>query len=284
MTSARVRRLAHAAVVSVAPGVGGRWATNVFSRTRTFGGRPDDVVPLGAREFAVDGNPDVRRGYLWGDGEGPTALLVHGWGADSSSMHSLVRPLRELGFTVAAFDAPAHGINPGTTATMTQYTAAVAAVLRTLGTVRVMVAHSLGSVAAVSGATEAGTDLDCVAMIAPTCTLSGVLERWAPTDMWVTRPVVERIYRELHERNGVPVSHWDVRTRGGGITCPILAMHDPHDPLVPYGDAEAIATALPDVRLVPAPGRGHLAILMAPEVKDEVSAFVAKHGWREGKK
>jgi pimeloyl-ACP methyl ester carboxylesterase len=266
--------------MALAPGFGGRWATDVFSDTRAFGGRPDDVLPLGAREFAVAGNPDVRGGYLWGDGDAPVALLVHGWGADSSSMHSLVPPLRELGLAVAAFDAPAHGVNPGRTATMTQYTAAVAAVLRTLGEVRVIVAHSLGSIAAVSGVALAGADIDCLALLAPTCTLSGVLERWAPADMLATRPVVARVYQVLHERNGVPVSHWDVRARGAGIGCPVLAVHDPGDRVVPYGDAEDIAAALPDVRLVPAPGRGHMGILLAAEVKAEVAAFVGEHGWR----
>jgi pimeloyl-ACP methyl ester carboxylesterase len=279
-----VRRLAHTVVMSIAPALGGRWATDVFSDTRTFGGQPDNVLPLGARPFEVTGNPDVHGGYLWGDGAGPIALLVHGWASDSSSMHSLVPPLRELGFTVAAFDAPAHGINKGTTATMTQYTAAVATVLRALGEVRVIVAHSLGSIAAVSGAAVAGVDLACMAMIAPTCTLSGVLERWAPTDLRVTRSVVAHVYRELHHRNGVPVSHWDVRARGKGIACPILVMHDPDDRVVPYQDAQTVATALPDVRLVPAPGRGHLGILVASEVRNEVSAFVAQHAWREAKK
>lgn len=278
MTPAAVRRLAHAAVTAVAPGVGGRWATDAFSRTRTYAGRPDDVLPLGARPFAVRGDPAVRGGYLWGTGDGPVALLVHGWGADSSSMHPLVPGLRGLGFTVAAFDAPAHGVHPGDRATMTQYAAAVAAVLRSLGTVRVVVAHSLGSIAAVSGAAATGTELACLAVLAPTCTLSGVLERWAPADLRVTRPVVERVYRELHARNGVPVSHWDVRSRGAGVGCPVLAVHDPRDPVVPYADAEAIAAALPDVRLVPVPGRGHLGVLLAPEARAAVTAFVAEHG------
>ena len=44
---------------------------------------------------------------------GSPRLLVHGWASDSSSMHSLVPPLREIGFTVATFDAPAHGVHQG---------------------------------------------------------------------------------------------------------------------------------------------------------------------------
>jgi pimeloyl-ACP methyl ester carboxylesterase len=267
-------RFLHAVATSLAPAAAGRWATDVFSDTRSFAGPPSHVLPLGAR--AVDtAAPGVREVYLWGEGGGPPALLVHGWGADSSSMHPLVAPLRALGHTVAAFDAPAHGVNPGRTATMTQYTAAVAAVLAELGGATVIVAHSLGAIAAVSGAVSAGLTPDRVVLIAPTCTLSGVLDRWAPTTVLGSAEVRHRIRRELRVRNGVPVEHWDVRLRGAGLGCPVLAVHDPGDPIVPHAEAVAIAGSSSRVRLVDAPGRGHFGILAAPEVRAAVTAFVA---------
>ncbi|RLU87538.1 delta-12-desaturase [Streptomyces griseocarneus] len=282
MTPPVLRRAAHAAVGALLPGVGGRWATDVFSRTRVMGRRPDNVLPLGARTFAIEGHPDVRGGYLWGDDDAPTALLVHGWGADSTSMHSLVAPLRELGYRVAAFDAPAHGVHEGDKATMTQYTTAVGAALDTLGGARVVVAHSLGSIAAVGAvAARPHESVDCLALVAPTCTLTSVLEGWA-RDERLSRGIVERIHRELHRRNGVPVSHWDVVGLGGGLDLPVLAIHDPGDPVVPFCEAEAVAAGLRDVRLLRAPGRGHMGILMSPEVKSAVSAFVAEHGTRTG--
>lgn len=272
-----LRRLAHATVATVAPRLGGRWATDVFSRTRAPGSRPDDVLPLGARAFEVVGDPHVRRGYLWGGGS-PTALLVHGWGTDSSSIQPLVAPLRDLGYSVAAFDAPGHGIWGGSQATMSEYTAAVAAVLQTLRDVRVIVAHSLGSIAAVGGVARTGPiDVDCMVLLAPTCTLSGVLDRWDPSDLRVSTSVRASVYRELHRRNGVPVSHWDLRTLGTDVRCPTLVLHDSDDPVVPFGDAEAVTAAREAVRLVPVRGRGHAGILMAAEVKEAISGFVAEH-------
>ncbi|MFH8788016.1 alpha/beta fold hydrolase [Streptomyces roseoverticillatus] len=283
MTPLFLRRLAHAAAGALAPGPGGRWATDVFSRTRALGTQPDNVLPLGARGFDILGNPDVHGGYLWGDDDRPTALLVHGWGADSSSMYSLIAPLRELGYRVAAFDAPAHGVHRGTQATMTQYTAAVRAALDSLGGAKVIVAHSLGSIAAVGAvAMEERPDVDCITLVAPTCTLTAVLERWSRGELMLSRAIVDRIYRELHRRNGVPVSHWDVVGLGRELDIPVLALHDPGDPVVPYCEAEAIAAGLKDVRLQQAPGRGHMGILMSPEVKSAISAFVAEHGTRTG--
>ncbi|MFD0381879.1 alpha/beta fold hydrolase [Streptomyces stramineus] len=221
-------------------------------------------------------------GYLWGD-DGPTALLVHGWGADSTSMYSLITPLRELGYRVAAFDAPAHGVSKGKQATMTQYTVAVRAALDSLGGARVVVAHSLGSIAAI-GAVAARPEerVDCITLVAPTCTLTAVLERWSRDELRLSRSTVDRVYRELHRRNGVPVSHWDVVGLGRALDIPVLALHDPDDPVVPICEAEAIAEGLRDVRLQRTPGRGHMGILMSPEVKSAVSAFVAEHGTRTG--
>jgi pimeloyl-ACP methyl ester carboxylesterase len=273
------KRGVHAMVAAVAPAAAGRWATDAFSRTRALGVYPDNVLPLGATAFEVTGNPDVQRGYLWGTG-GPVALLVHGWGADSSSMYSLIPTLRALGYTVAAFDAPGHGICAGNQATMTQYTDAATAVLRTLGGVRVVIAHSLGSIAAVGALGRVGTDdLDCLALVAPTCTLGGVLERWRPAGFSVSRPVVERIYRELHRRNGVPVTHWDISTLGAGFDRPVLVIHDPDDPVVPFGEAELVAAALRDCRLVAADGGGHAAILMSPQLKRLLTEFIGEHAW-----
>lgn len=276
-----VRRLGYATLGVLAPERTGRHATDVFSTTRALGVYPDDAMPLGARRFRVHGDPDVREGFLWGE-EGPVALLVHGWGTDSSSMHGLVRPLRALGYRVAAFDAPAHGACEGSQATMTQFTRSVGAVLDTLGDVRVVVAHSLGSIAAVGAAAERpATSIDCLALIAPTCTLTGVLERWSRGDLRLRRPTVERIYQELHRRNGVPVSHWDVVGLGRDLRLPVLAIHDPEDDVVPFTEAEAIADGLGDVRLERAPGHGHIRILMAPAVREMITGFVSQHASRD---
>lgn len=271
------RRLGHAILGGVAPAFAGRVATSTFSSTRAQGTRPDDVLPLGARRFEVPAEPDIRGGYLWG-AEGPLALLVHGWRTDSSSMHGLVAPLRAQGYRVAAFDAPGHGVSAGTQATMTQFTRATGAVLDALGGVRVIVAHSLGSIAAV-GATAArlGEPIGGLILVAPTCTLTGVLERWSRSELRLRRPIVKQIYRELHLRNGVPVSHWDLVELGRDLDCPVLVIHDPLDDVVPYNEAEAIVAGLHDARLAAASGQGHYGILIAPEVKDLVASFAARH-------
>lgn len=273
MTLRAVSRIGYAVGGMVAPAFTGRRATNAFAVTRPLGVTPDDLPPLGATKFRIDGSAYVRTGYLWGSGTS-TALLVHGWGVDSSSMHALVPPLRESGLRVAAFDAPGHGVAPGSVATIRQFTESVTAVLDTLGDVRVVVAHSLGAIATVA-AVAGRADLDRIVLLAPACTLLGALDRWAAGK--VPRRVAARVAGELGRRNGVPASHWDIRTLGRRLDVPVLMVHDPADPLVPFAEVAAAAASPPRARLMTVRGPGHTGVLTAAPVKRLISTFLTEN-------
>src|SRR5262245_33438522 len=45
--------------------------------------------------------------------EGPTVVLLHGWGSHAARFATFVAPLRAAGFGVIGIDAPAHGTSPG---------------------------------------------------------------------------------------------------------------------------------------------------------------------------
>jgi pimeloyl-ACP methyl ester carboxylesterase len=276
----RALRVAYRALNAVVPTFAGRLATDAFGYTRSLTRAPEDRTPLGAQRFPLASHAEIREGYLW-TGRGATALLVHGWASDSSSMYGFVRPLRSLGFQVATFDAPAHGISRGKTTTMTRFTRAVKDVLDTLGDVEVIVAHSLGSIATVAAVMERGLARAprCIVLLSPTCTLTEVLERWSAGHFKLPRRVVEGIFKELHRRNGVPVSHWNIVTLGKGLDVPVLVIHDPGDPVVPFREAERVAASLPRVTLEKAPRLGHVRILSALDVNQRVMAFISSRAF-----
>jgi pimeloyl-ACP methyl ester carboxylesterase len=270
-------RPATSRAVRVKPGLAGRWATDEFSDTRTLGLFPDDVAPFGARRFDVTGDPDVTHGFMWGS-DGPTALLVHGWGADSSSMYDLVQPVRSAGLRVAAFDAPGHGIWKGSLATMAEYRRSIGAVLDTLGDVRVVVAHSVGALAALAALSQRpGYPVQAVVLLAPVATLSRVLDRWALVERRLSRAVLAEMYRELAHRNGVPTGYWDVARLGPPAGVPVLVLHDPADDVVPYVHAETISSAGPDVALDAVAASGHWRILSAASTREKVVDFLSAH-------
>lgn len=262
----------------VAPRLAGRIAADAFGRSRSKGGRSLFRMPLGARTFDIAGNDDVRRGYLWPN-DGPTVLLVHGWGSDSSSMIGFVKPLLALGFQVASFDAPAHGESAGNKTTMTRFVGAAGAAIRSLGNVQVIVGHSLGAIAAVAAVAKASPAhaqaVRRLVLVAAPMSLSTVLERWSNShQQQLPRPVVDRIYDRLHVQNGVPVSHWDIGVLGAAMDVPVLVVHDEHDPVVPLTEAQKLLRSLKDARLEQTSGLGHSRILSAAPVKELIARFV----------
>jgi pimeloyl-ACP methyl ester carboxylesterase len=273
----RLARLGYRLLSAAAPALAGKVATNHFLSSRPRGARPSAGLPLGARQFPIKDEALVRQGFLW-DAKGPTVLLVHGWGADSSSLFGFVRPLVNRGFRVAAFDAPAHGTSAGKRTTMTEFVRAVGHVLDTLGGAHAVVAHSLGGIAAIAAVArraEAGSapPRRMVLLSAP-CALPTVIERWS-NFLRVGPNVVARLYRELDRRNGVPPMHWNIAVLGRELAVPVALIHDRADPMVPFDEAQKIAAALRDAQIEETVDLGHRRILFASAVHQRVVDFIA---------
>jgi pimeloyl-ACP methyl ester carboxylesterase len=271
-----VSRRAHLAKVlarvhRMMPGVAGRVHTSLFINTRRLGNFPDDLCPLGARRLTVDGVPRVATVYVWGSDE-PTVLALHGWGSDSTTMSAVADATLAGGGSAICFDAPGHGVSPGTRATITEYAHATSEVLQRFPSIHTIVAHSLGSIAAVAAVAECEkTSVRDLLLLAPACSLSHVLERWAMQNN-LPRAVVLRIYRELDRRDGVPVSHWDIRTLGLPAAVRVRILHDPTDTSVPLNDSHLIAKAIPAEIQEVATGTGHDGLIGSAEMRAALSA------------
>ncbi len=262
----------------LAPRLAGRIAADSFGRSRLKGSRTMFRVPLGAQTFQIAGSEDVRLGYLW-KGPGPTVLLVHGWGSDSSSMIGFVKPLLDSGFQVASFDAPAHGESAGNKTTMTRFVKAVGSVISSLDNVQVVVSHSLGSIASVAAISHANPKpaeaIKRLVLIASPVSLSAVLERWSANQRLLPT-VIGKIYDHLHTQNGVPVSHWDISTLGADLNSQVLVVHDEHDPVVPLAEAMELTRSFKNARLEQTSGLGHSRLLSAAPVKELIIRFISE--------
>ena len=255
----------------------GRIAADAFGKSRSKGSRTEFRMPLGAQAYQIFDNDDIDHGYLWKN-DGPNVLLVHGWGADSSSMSGFVKPLLSLGFQVASFDAPAHGESSGNKTTMTRFVKAVGAAIKSLGDVQIIIGHSLGSIASVAAVKEADLSgsMKCMVLLAAPVSLTTVLERWAKNQHQHLPPTVTKeVYKRLHVQNGVPVSHWDISILGAGFDIPVLVLHDKNDPVVPYTEAEILLASLKNVRLEQTSGLGHSRLLSTASVKELVTTFIS---------
>lgn len=261
----------------LAPAIAGQWATRLFLATRRGGRRARTDVPLGATPLQV-GDDGV---YVWGN-RGPIVVLVHGWGSDSGAMCSLVRPLRDRGFRVVAFDAPAHGANQGRQTTMTRFVARVSDVLDRFepdAELRAIVGHSLGGLASVAALGAVRRTPRRLVMISAPSSLSEALRSFV--GFWKLSPSTEAAIRgELMRSHGVPIEHWDVRTLAQRDRFPALGalvVHDRKDVFVPIDEARVVAAALGHtVRVEVTEGLGHARILADRQTTSLVADFVAE--------
>jgi pimeloyl-ACP methyl ester carboxylesterase len=255
----------------IAPRASGYFWTNIFTNTRALGTAPNDLCPLGASRVEVTGVHRVASVYVWGSTE-PTVLALHGWGADSTTMSSVVAAALDGGESAVCFDAPGHGASPGTHATMREYADATRALLQRFPSITTIVAHSFAAIAAVSAvATAAGGGVRSLLLLAPACSLADVLDRWA-AQRELPPAVVEQIRRELRRRDGMAVSHWDVRTLGLPASVRVQIVHDPADALVPVRDSYRIAASISAEVQETMPGVGHHRIVSCDEMRHAMSA------------
>jgi pimeloyl-ACP methyl ester carboxylesterase len=257
----------------VVPRLAGQVHTAMFVDTRGLGRAPSDMCPLGARRVAMTGVHRVTAAYQWGNDD-PRVLALHGWGADSTTMAAVVDLVVARGESVVCFDAPGHGASPGSQATLIEYVQAVGAVLQSFPSIQIVVAHSLSAIAAVAAVARSEVGgVRSLLLLAPACSLAGVLDRWTAQRRLPTG-VAALVTQELHRRDGVPVSHWDIRTLGLSATVRVCVVHDPQDHSVPVSDALQIAAG-GRAELIEAPGVGHHGILGSEYMRAALTSLLA---------
>jgi pimeloyl-ACP methyl ester carboxylesterase len=208
---------------------------------------------------------------IWRWGSGPTVILAHGWEGRGAQLGSFVDPLVSAGFSVVAFDAPAHGASPGRTASLIDFRDALRQVAHRVGPVHAVVAHSFGS-----PATEMALDKDlrarCVVFVAPPARFDG-FEKFVQA-FELSDGVQSEMKRRLEEQVGVRFSDLDPISMAHRMTTPLLVVHDSEDHEVSIDSGVAIASAWPGAVLRETRGLGHRRILRDAQVVRTVVDFI----------
>jgi pimeloyl-ACP methyl ester carboxylesterase len=263
-------RAALRTAATVAPPLATRWAEKLFATPPRVRARPSPVLDAGHRFFVEAG---AHRLAVWSWGDGPTAMLLHGWGGRSDQLVPFVSPLLAAGFSVVAPDAPAHGDSSGRTSSVLAFADALEAVAARVGPIDAFVGHSAGA-AAGALAMHRGLRVRRAVFVAPVASLTDVVVRFA-WQLHIPPWIADAMRKRFESRLGVPMSSLEVSTLARHAPAPLLVFHDPADPEVPWHDAAAIAQAWPGTRLVDAPGLGHNRILREPGIVAEAVSFLS---------
>lgn len=273
-TIVRSVRVAAAVVSWVSPPLASVWLERLFLTPRNAPApdrERDWVAGAQQRVLELPGGARIPL-WIWGS-SGPTVLLVHGWAGRGPQLAALVEPLRARGWRVATYDAPAHGGAVGARqTTLPDMAHAVAAVAEEVGEVQVVVAHSLGTAAAVRAVGD-GLPVARLVFVAPPANPGGYLGQLGRY-LGFGDAVVARTQRRIQLRVGRTFDDLHTERLAGTMSRPLLVVHDRGDRVVPVGEGEAVAAAWPGAALLITKGLGHQRILRDPNVVREVAGFV----------
>lgn len=247
-----------------------RW---VWCRPPRYPARADDAAALaGAVPMPLYFKQYVLPAYSWGNG--PTVLLVHGWGGAAGQMAHLAPPLVAAGFRVVAFDAPAHGAAPGTHTDFPEITEAVRMAAQAVGGLHAAVCHSAGSVAMLR-AMRQGMKVERLALLSAFSQLRLPLAAMAAT-LKLNRKV-QKAHLSLLTRLYGPdfIEDYSPERLVRGLNQPGLLVHDKSDREFGAANATRLLGAWPSAGMHLTEGLGHYRLLKDAHVAQRVADFVS---------
>jgi pimeloyl-ACP methyl ester carboxylesterase len=269
--SLRLLRPALRALVWAAPPLAVRAAAALF-RTPPRHQTSDaerQLLASGKRGLLRAGKNQVA---TWEWGEGPTMLLVHGWGSRGARLGSFVEPLVSSGYSVVTFDAPGHGESSGRLSSLPQFLEALSAVAETRDSIYGVVAHSMGG-AATSLALARGLQTERVVFLAPSAN-PGAYTKYFAEALGIPPEIRARMEQLFERQFGFRWEEFEVTQSVRCLTTPLLVFHDREDREVAWTDGESLARAWQGAELVTTQGLGHTKIVHDPDIVRQAVAFL----------
>lgn len=210
-------------------------------------------------------------GHRWSF-KGDPVLLVHGWEGRGSQLGGLALAVAERGFQPITVDLPAHGSSKGAQTNLLEISQAIGALVRSLGGVAGIVAHSFGA-AGTTVALREPLKVGRLAYLAPSEDFEHfprVFSHW----LGLPHHLSERMRHSIEGRLGITMAQMRGRLLAPRMSAPLLVVHDEDDVDVPWQDGKTYSEAWPDSKLLTTRGLGHRRILREPEVLQAVAEFV----------
>lgn len=258
---------------AVAPGAAALLARKLFFTPPRAAVRAEERAALERGErfsLAVSGERVVGRAW----GEGPTVLLVHGWGGHSGQMTPLVEPAVAAGFRAVALDLPGHGESAGSVSSLVHFAAALERAAALFRPLHGLVAHSFGA-AAGTYAMSRGLAVGRAVFFAPPARFDSFWARFR-AGVGVPDAVWRRMVSEAEEWLDVrfdAIAPADLAPR---MTAPLLVLHDAGDREMHVSEGAELAGRWPGAAFERSEGLGHLRILRDARCVARAVGFLAQ--------
>lgn len=242
--------------------------------TRTRLAPADSAVLDTAKVHALEWAPG-KSVTVYEFGDGPLAILQHGWNGGAAQFLPLVELLRSLNYKVLVLDAPAHGRSSGSESDLLEMTTALEFVSRRQPEIALLVGHSVGCLAVAHGVAR-GIGARQVVLISPPASVTALMIRQLKK-IPVSKACQERVLQLSTARLGVDAWNRLDFARLAPLFpahVQVHVIHDKDDREVPLSDGQLVADAFGSAQLTMTEQLGHRKILRAKAVLATVAAFV----------
>ena len=215
------------------------------------------------------------QGYRWGETSHPKVLLVHGWSTTSRSMTHFADILLKHNYQVISYDALRHGDSKGNFSDLASWADSVQAVMKHIGQVECIVAHSFGG-AAVTVASKLGLATKKLVLVAPIHDISSVADNFAK-HLHIPLNIVKEMRSYTWKQNQKHFSKYGTSWHDIVISdfhVPTLLFHDKQDKEIGIEHSKQICKMWPWAALVTTEGLGHRSILDDEGVAEGMLKFI----------
>lgn len=256
----------------LSPHLGARVAARVFLTPRRARLPERERLWLEhAKPETFSAGPFELSGHRWSE-SGEPVLLIHGWEGRGSQLGGLALAVAEGGLQPITIDLPAHGSSRGAQTNLVEISQSIAAMVRHLGGVAGIVAHSFGA-AGTTVALREPLAVERLVYLAPAEDFEHyprVFSHW----LGLSGRLSERMRHAIEGRIGITMAELRGRLLAPRMRAPLLIVHDEDDVDVPWQDGRTYEEAWPDSKLMTTRGLGHRRILREPDVLTAVAAFL----------
>ena len=224
-----------------------------------------------SRWISISSHGHAIQAYRWPGGT-KNILLLHGWESNTSRWKPYVQKLVDLGYTVYAIDAPAHGLSEGNEFTPELYADAIDAFLK-MQEVDVIMGHSVGAYSAMiyCKRPERISRLKYVMLLAPTGKIKDFMNRSFDV-LKIRQKVRDHYFRNFEAMYHHELSYYDAENLIKHTKLKGMLMHDKNDKTLPYSDSVLIAQNWPQGEFVSTEGYGHR--LKSTEVSEIIFRYL----------
>ncbi len=257
----------------VAPSLAHRWFIKIFFTPLRYE-MPDKEREIADKaalsSLVVNGN----RIQLYGWGNGPLVLLVHGWAGRGTQFRKIIPALVEKGYRVVGFDGPAHGKSDGKKTNIVDFSEVIEQVVKKEGKPVAAITHSFGG-AATLFAIMNGLPIDTLINIASPTIGDGIIGNF----LWALNasPASAKAFKDhIVKTLGKNFDYYSALNTIQHLPHPILLLliHDQDDKDVFIEHALELIKVYPQAQFLKTTGLGHSRILRDQKVIDACLQFI----------